>query len=40
MICTALFATTSANTAGANGAFYGNPMLLGKTLLVSIAAAM
>eukprot|EP00775_Hariotina_reticulata_P006743 gene6743-6963_t len=36
MICTALFASVSVNPAGANGAFYGNPMLLGKTLLVLV----
>jgi Amt family ammonium transporter len=36
MICTALFSTTSVNPAGAQGAFYGNPMLLGKTLLVLV----
>jgi Amt family ammonium transporter len=36
MICTALFTTTSVNPAGAQGAFYGNPMLLGKTLLVLV----
>uniref|UniRef100_A0A383VXJ7 Ammonium transporter n=1 Tax=Tetradesmus obliquus TaxID=3088 RepID=A0A383VXJ7_TETOB len=36
MICTALFTTTSVNPAGAQGAFYGNPLLLGKTLLVLV----
>lgn len=36
MICTSLFATTSVNSAGADGAFFGNPLLLGKTLLVLV----
>eukprot|EP00879_Flechtneria_rotunda_P015734 GHRR01016456.1.p1 GENE.GHRR01016456.1~~GHRR01016456.1.p1 ORF type:complete len:146 (+),score=40.35 GHRR01016456.1:207-644(+) len=36
MICTSLFATTTVNAAGADGAFYGNGLLLGKTLLVLV----
>jgi Amt family ammonium transporter len=36
MICTSLFASTAVNPAGADGAFYGNGMLLGKTLLVLV----
>ena len=31
-----LFATTAVNSAGADGAFYGNPMLVGKDLLVLV----
>eukprot|EP00878_Enallax_costatus_P013986 GHUV01014626.1.p2 GENE.GHUV01014626.1~~GHUV01014626.1.p2 ORF type:complete len:158 (+),score=37.42 GHUV01014626.1:863-1336(+) len=34
MICTALFATTSVNTAGADGAFYGHGLHFAKTLAV------
>lgn len=36
MICTALFTTTSVNSTGAQGAFYLNGLLLGKTLLVLV----
>lgn len=36
MIVTSLFATTSANAAGVDGAFYGNGLLLGKTLAVLV----
>ena len=32
-ILTSLFATTAVNAAGADGAFYGNPVMLGKVLL-------
>jgi len=33
---TGLFATTAVNSAGADGAFYGNPMLVGKDVLVLV----
>eukprot|EP00775_Hariotina_reticulata_P009990 gene9990-10145_t len=36
MVCSALFATKSVNPHGDDGIFYGNPMLLGKTLLVLV----
>lgn len=36
MLLTSCFATTTVNPAGADGAFYGNPLLLGKTLLVMV----
>lgn len=37
MVCTALFCTTGANTGGAMGAFYNNPLELAKTLAVLFA---
>ncbi|KAI8462540.1 MAG: ammonium transporter [Monoraphidium minutum] len=36
MILTALFTTTSVNEFGFDGAFYGNPVILGKCLLVLV----
>lgn len=36
MILTSLFATTGVNPSGVDGAFYGNPLLLGKCLLVLV----
>jgi len=36
MILTSLFCTTSVNSASVEGAFYGNPMELAKTLLVLV----
>jgi Amt family ammonium transporter len=36
--CTGLFATTDVNPAGQNGAFYGNPDLLWKQIIVALAA--
>lgn len=36
MILTSMFSTVSVNAAGVDGAFYGNGMELGKTLLVLV----
>jgi len=36
MVLTSLFSTTGVNSAGIDGAFYGNPMLLGHHLLALV----
>lgn len=37
MIATGMFSTTAVNSAGIDGAFYGNPSLLGNHLLALVA---